>query len=121
MSIWCGDRVGPHLWREDVILTPSPNPDPNARCGDWDLRTCLPRECARKGLRGLVPPVLTRWCNVKIPFCEVTGATKRKGMDGMLDQLGIELVGHHHLGIDDSRNIARVRFLINQPATPPCF
>ena len=29
-------------------------------------------------------------------------------MAGMLDQLGLELWGHHHLGIHDARNIARV-------------
>ncbi len=30
------------------------------------------------------------------------------GMDQMLDELGLELVGHHHSGIDDSRNIAKI-------------
>ena len=77
-------------------------------CGDWDLKTCLPNECRRKGLFGLVPPVLRRWCNVKIPFNEVTSTRKCKGMDGMLETLGLELTGHHHLGIDDARNIAKM-------------
>mmetsp|Transcript_43232 Transcript_43232/g.117012 ORF Transcript_43232/g.117012 Transcript_43232/m.117012 type:complete len:153 (-) Transcript_43232:480-938(-) len=36
------------------------------------------------------------------------GSKKRRGMDGMLSELRIELVGHHHLGIDDSRNIAKI-------------
>mmetsp|Transcript_14837 Transcript_14837/g.26307 ORF Transcript_14837/g.26307 Transcript_14837/m.26307 type:complete len:610 (-) Transcript_14837:30-1859(-) len=85
-------------------------------CGDWDLRTCLPRECARKGLRGVVPPVLRECCNVKIVFCEIMGTSKRQGMDGMLDQLGIELVGHHHLGIDDSRNIAKIAVALAERA-----
>jgi len=77
-------------------------------CGDWDLKVCLPNECRRKGLFGLVPPVLRRWCNVKIPFCEVTGSRKRMGMTGMMDRLGLELTGHHHLGIDDARNISKI-------------
>jgi inhibitor of KinA sporulation pathway (predicted exonuclease) len=80
-------------------------------CGDWDLATCLPRECARKGLDGAVPPVLRRWCNVKLPFVEVAAAgssKKRQGMDGMLRTLSLPLEGHHHLGIDDARNIAKI-------------
>jgi len=77
-------------------------------CGDWDLKTCLPNECRRKGLYGVVPPVLKNWCNAKFPFNEVTGSRKRKGMDAMLETLGLELTGHHHLGIDDARNIAKI-------------
>lgn len=76
-------------------------------CGDWDLNTCLPRECVRKGIQGLVPPVLKSWCNVKVAYGDVMGA-KAKGMDGMLRGLRIPLEGHHHLGIDDARNIAKI-------------
>ena len=48
-------------------------------CGDWDLATCLPRECARKGLDGAVPPVLRRWCNIKLPFVEVAAGSEGTG------------------------------------------
>ena len=75
-------------------------------CGDWDLEKMLPVECRRKGLA--VPAVLRSWCNVKRPFAAQTGQTKAPGMAGMLTALGLPLVGHHHLGIDDSRNIAAI-------------
>jgi inhibitor of KinA sporulation pathway (predicted exonuclease) len=42
-------------------------------CGEWELRTCLPQECARKGLLHAVPPVLAQWCNLKSPFAVVVG------------------------------------------------
>jgi len=83
--------------------------DPSAvlpvTCGDWDLRSMLPTESRRKGLR--VPSSLTRWCNIKVPFGATIG-TRAAGMNGMLKTLGLPLVGHHHLGIDDSRNIASI-------------
>ena len=60
-------------------------------------------ERARKRLQE--PPVLKRYCNVKKPFTAHTGA-KAGGMDKMLRQLQLPLVGRHHLGIDDARNEA---------------
>ncbi len=74
-------------------------------CGEPDLRDMLPRECARKGLQ--VPPVLRRYCNVKKPFCAHTGG-KSGGMAAMLQTLDLPLTGHHHRGIDDARNIAKI-------------
>lgn len=75
-------------------------------CGDWDLGKQLPAECARKGLR--VPAVLTRWCNVKRAYAAAMRTRKFTGMAGMLDGLGLPLIGRHHLGIDDARNIAAI-------------
>jgi len=74
-------------------------------CGDWDLKTMLPVECERKRL--YMPEALLRWCNIKQLF---EHATKRNasGMEGMLRALGLRLEGHHHSGIDDCRNIARI-------------
>lgn len=76
-------------------------------CGDWDLNTCLPKECIRKQLCNLVPKYLGSWCNLKVSF-ESTMKVKSGGMANMLKVLGIGLVGTHHRGIDDSRNIARI-------------
>lgn len=73
-------------------------------CGEPDLTTMLPRECRVKGLR--VPSVLTRYCNVKVPFS--ASGRKKAGMAGMLKQLDLRLEGTHHRGIDDARNIARI-------------
>ena len=35
-------------------------------CGDWDLATCLPRECARKGLP--YPEMAYQWVDVRKAF-----------------------------------------------------
>jgi ERI1 exoribonuclease 3 len=76
-------------------------------CGDWDLAIMLSAESKRKGLGDLVPSCLRRWCNIKQPFGKAMDC-RAPGMDGMLRTLNLELVGHHHLGIDDCRNIARI-------------
>jgi len=85
------------------------DPDPSSfvfvTCGDWDLKTMLPKEVKRKNLASSVPPEMEQWCNIKHVFSSVTGVRAR-GMSGMLDHLGLDLVGRHHSGIDDSRNIA---------------
>lgn len=76
-------------------------------CGHWDLRTALVNECAFKHFA--IPRALRRWCNVKIVFADTYMAGRKQlGMDGMLQKLGLELVGRHHSGIDDARNIARI-------------
>lgn len=76
-------------------------------CGDWDLGTMLSKECKRKGFDDFVPPALKRWCNVKRTYEQTLGG-RAPGMDGMLQSLQLPLDGHHHLGIDDSRNIAKI-------------
>lgn len=79
-------------------------------CGDWDLRTMLPEQA-----QACVPPLDTlpwpyrRWINIKRPFMARAGRDGRApGMAGMLKALDLELVGTHHRGIDDCRNIARI-------------
>lgn len=78
-------------------------------CGDWDLREMLPRDVrASKGaLR--VPKYLTRWINIKVAFRQhLNDPHFRGGMPRMLEHLGLPLVGRHHSGIDDCRNIAAI-------------
>jgi inhibitor of KinA sporulation pathway (predicted exonuclease) len=58
-------------------------------CGEPDLSVMLPGECRRKRLQ--VPPVLTRYCNVKKPFAEHLGV-KAGGMTRMLSALRLHLV-----------------------------
>ena len=75
-------------------------------CGDWDLRDMLPTECKRKGI--VIPEILTsNYVNIKTVY---TNTYKRRagGMKAMLKALGLKLEGHHHSGIADSRNIARI-------------
>ncbi|KNC49419.1 ERI1 exoribonuclease 3 [Thecamonas trahens ATCC 50062] len=76
-------------------------------CGDWDLKTMLPKEVRNKELR-LAPALaagVESWINIKHVYSAATGSRAR-GMKGMLDAVGLELVGRHHSGIDDARNIA---------------
>merc|ERR1712216_1010576 len=48
------------------------------------------------------------WCNIKVPFGQAFNRSKGPGMQAMLGILRVPLIGHHHLGIDDSRNIASI-------------
>lgn len=89
-------------------------------CGDWDLGTMLPAQCpvCDPPVEALAP-IYTRWHNIKRSYCEVTGKAKAPGMAGMLRERDLTLVGRHHRGIDDCRNIAALlKDLINAGAEP---
>jgi inhibitor of KinA sporulation pathway (predicted exonuclease)/RNA:NAD 2'-phosphotransferase (TPT1/KptA family) len=73
-------------------------------CGDWDLASMLPRQCATSGLR--VPAWARRWVNIKRSYEEAFGS-KVRGMGDLLRVLKLELLGRHHSGIDDTKNIVR--------------
>lgn len=74
-------------------------------CGDWDLANMIGRQCALSGEH--VPARFRQWINIKSVFQKVVGKPAR-GMKEMLRVLGLVLEGHHHSGLDDSRNIARI-------------
>eukprot|EP01063_Lacrimia_lanifica_P010612 TRINITY_DN17352_c0_g3_i1.p1 TRINITY_DN17352_c0_g3~~TRINITY_DN17352_c0_g3_i1.p1 ORF type:complete len:245 (+),score=69.43 TRINITY_DN17352_c0_g3_i1:76-810(+) len=78
-------------------------------CGDYDLKTALPAEVRNKSLPPL-PSFLKRWVNIKHVFGRACWQQDRKGpgMAGMLSLLKLPLVGRHHSGIDDTRNIAQI-------------
>lgn len=73
-------------------------------CGDWDLNH-LRRECLFKGIEA--PRWARTYCNVKYAY-EAAMGTRKLGMPRMLEGLNFELEGHHHSGIDDSANIAKI-------------
>ena len=74
-------------------------------CGDWDLKTCLPRQLEYTNDK--VPRHFKKWINIKKEFTKLYG-TKGRGMVEMLEKLGLELEGRHHSGIDDCHNIAKI-------------
>eukprot|EP01130_Rhizamoeba_saxonica_P005380 TRINITY_DN2153_c0_g1_i10.p1 TRINITY_DN2153_c0_g1~~TRINITY_DN2153_c0_g1_i10.p1 ORF type:complete len:316 (+),score=48.35 TRINITY_DN2153_c0_g1_i10:174-1121(+) len=74
-------------------------------CGDWDLKTMLPNQCRLSNMA--VPNIFKSWINIKRCFSEYY-QTKMVGMANMLDQLNIKLMGRHHSGIDDCRNISKI-------------
>ncbi|KAJ3559762.1 hypothetical protein NM688_g135 [Phlebia brevispora] len=84
-------------------------------CGDWDLKTMLPRQLrlveADYGLdeSGNVVAPFDRWVNVKNSFRKQIGLRRYNvDMTGMLTRLKLDLVGRHHSGIDDCKNILRI-------------
>ncbi|EGG25415.1 putative RNase III [Cavenderia fasciculata] len=82
-------------------------------CGDWDLLQMLPAQCRinknESGELHYLPPpnYFTEWINVKKIF-EKNYNMSAYGMANMLRQLSIPLVGRHHSGIDDCRNISSI-------------
>lgn len=80
-------------------------------CGDWDLRKMLPLQAEKSGIK--IPKEFTKWINIKAPFRSLIkdhmgGECKGVGMPQMLYQLDLPLLGRHHSGLDDSRNIAAI-------------
>jgi len=74
-------------------------------CGDWDLNTMIVKQCAVSGEH--VPERFRHWLNIKELFRHVIMKSAR-GMKDMLQELRLPLEGHHHSGLDDSRNIAKI-------------
>ncbi|KAJ1552013.1 hypothetical protein HK405_013035, partial [Cladochytrium tenue] len=82
-------------------------------CGDWDLKVMLPKQHAVSSL-GAPPAVMQTWCNIKNAFQAFYNRPHMLGMAGMLKASDMPLVGRHHSGIDDARNIAAIaRRMIN--------
>lgn len=77
-------------------------------CGDWDLKTCLPKQLKYHNTKKSgIPSHFKRWINIKKESQKLYGQ-KAKGMVSALNFLGLEMEGRHHSGIDDSKNIARM-------------
>lgn len=92
-------------WMKDNKLLDKDTSFTFVTCGDWDLKTQLPRETQWHGLP--LPDYCRSWINIKRPFEEVM-KLKARGMMGMLKDLGIQHTGRHHSGIDDCKNIAKI-------------
>lgn len=87
-------------------------------CGDWDLSTCLPKQLQYH--KASVPQQFNVWINIKYAFREKYGK-KPGGMKRMLYDLGLELEGRHHSGIDDCKNIARICKVMLREGWNPVF
>jgi len=74
-------------------------------CGNWDLETMLPIQAAHSRIK--IHDCFSRWINVKAEYQRCYNERAR-GMLFMLNRLGITLIGRHHSGIDDCRNIAKI-------------
>ncbi|KAI3457419.1 hypothetical protein Pfo_014082 [Paulownia fortunei] len=91
------------LWREegDGYL----NEAAFVTCGNWDLKTKIPQQCEVSGIK--LPPYFMEWINLKDIYLNFYNR-RAPGMLSMMRELRISPLGSHHLGIDDSKNIARV-------------
>ncbi|KAL5738152.1 hypothetical protein ACOSP7_030913 [Xanthoceras sorbifolium] len=77
-------------------------------CGNWDLKTKIPSQCKVSKIK--LPPYFMEWINVKDVFYNFykTKKSEASGMRSMMNNCNIRMSGSHHLGIDDTKNIARV-------------
>ncbi len=75
-------------------------------CGDWDMKTALPRNLDAHGIDG--KRFLQHIANVKTIFCDSKPGSKPAGLGAMLKHLKMQFEGRPHSGIDDSNNIAKI-------------
>ncbi|CAI9262412.1 unnamed protein product [Lactuca saligna] len=74
-------------------------------CGNWDITTKIPQQCKVSKMK--LPSYVMEWINLKDIYLNFY-KTRAAGMRTMMNELNIPLLGSHHLGIDDTKNIARV-------------
>ncbi|WP_041763952.1 3'-5' exonuclease [[Leptolyngbya] sp. PCC 7376] len=72
--------------------------------GKYD-KTQFERDCQRHNVDYPFP---SKHINLKKSFSAIISSSKKFGMNGALEKLGLPLIGTHHRGIDDARNIARI-------------
>ena len=72
--------------------------------GNYDKKQFI-QDCA---FHNVPYPFISEHINIKEEFSEYLGVSKKFGMEQALNELGIELKGTHHRGIDDARNIASI-------------
>jgi ERI1 exoribonuclease 3 len=76
-------------------------------CGNWDIEKQIPKQCSISEIT--LPEIFNQWINIKDVYLNFfTWKPKPKGMLSMLTGLNIDLDGHHHLGIDDTKNITKI-------------
>ncbi|EEZ98646.1 ERI1 exoribonuclease 2-like Protein [Tribolium castaneum] len=76
-----------------------------ATWSDWDLGTCLRKECIRKNIR--IEKMYRKWIDIRALFKRYI---RRPfiGLSGALAELGLTFEGTEHCGLHDARNTARL-------------
>ena len=79
-------------------------------CGDWDLKTMLHRQLkiSKTQLTMRQWMLFGCWNNIKLVYKSVFSIYKQIGMAEMLNEMNLPLIGRHHSGIDDCRNIVAI-------------
>ncbi|XP_029354069.1 ERI1 exoribonuclease 2 isoform X2 [Echeneis naucrates] len=95
--------------RQQRCSSPAPSPSQKPctflTWSDWDLGVCLQYECKRKQLHK--PDVLNSWIDLRSTY-RLFYNRKPKGLNGALQDLGIQFSGREHSGLDDARNTAQL-------------
>lgn len=99
-EVWLAQH---HLWGKE--LGGSLNRAAFVTCGNWDVKTKIPQQCEVSEIK--LPPYFMEWINIKDIYLNFY-RRKATGMITMMKQLGIRQLGSHHLGLDDTKNIAKV-------------
>ncbi|CAN6169949.1 unnamed protein product [Urochloa humidicola] len=97
---WIGNL---NLWKKEQ--GGSLNSAAFVTCGNWDLKTKIPEQCKVSKIK--LPAYFMEWINLKDIYLNFY-SRRATGMMTMMRELQMPIVGSHHLGIDDSKNIARV-------------
>lgn len=72
---------------------------------DWDFGVCLQYECRRKQLR--TPPETNSWIDLRATYRKFY-SRKPQGLNGALQDVGIQFEGREHSGLHDARNTAKL-------------
>ncbi|KAL4619728.1 hypothetical protein ACB092_06G101300 [Castanea dentata] len=99
-EVWLAQH---HLWEKE--LGGRLNQAAFVTCGNWDLKTKVFQQCKVSKMK--LPPYFMEWINLKDVYLNFY-KRRAAGMMTMMKELRIPVVGSHHLGIDDTKNIARV-------------
>ncbi|XP_059661478.1 uncharacterized exonuclease domain-containing protein At3g15140 [Cornus florida] len=99
-EVWMAQH---HLWGKE--LGGPLNKAAFVTCGNWDLKTKVPQQCKVSKMK--LPSYFMEWINLKDVYLNFYNR-RATGMITMMKELQIPLLGSHHLGIDDTKNIARV-------------
>nr|XP_057924029.1 ERI1 exoribonuclease 2 isoform X2 [Doryrhamphus excisus]XP_057924038.1 ERI1 exoribonuclease 2 isoform X2 [Doryrhamphus excisus]XP_057924046.1 ERI1 exoribonuclease 2 isoform X2 [Doryrhamphus excisus]XP_057924054.1 ERI1 exoribonuclease 2 isoform X2 [Doryrhamphus excisus]XP_057924063.1 ERI1 exoribonuclease 2 isoform X2 [Doryrhamphus excisus]XP_057924071.1 ERI1 exoribonuclease 2 isoform X2 [Doryrhamphus excisus]XP_057924077.1 ERI1 exoribonuclease 2 isoform X2 [Doryrhamphus excisus]XP_05792408 len=93
--------------RQDAASAPPPSSKLCAflTWSDWDLGVCLHYECKRKQIHK--PDVVNSWIDLRSTY-RMFYSRKPKGLNGALQDLGIQFCGREHSGLDDARNTAQL-------------
>ena len=75
-------------------------------CGYWDLGVVMINECKKWGICPKYQ--YRRLVNIKNEYRNFYKKERGVGMATMLKELGIELEGRHHSGLDDCKNICKI-------------
>jgi len=74
--------------------------------GAWDLAVAFKLELSNWGIKS-VPAIYRQFINIK-KEAHILYKIKHMGMASLLKYLKMTLIGRHHSGIDDCRNIVRI-------------